>query len=185
MPPGHGVTIDFGLVCGRRFGFHGVDGKLRTDNFAVMAVDAIIRFHRFRRVVAFLVESAGKGKYAPGAEFDAVAAPLAAVVDDTNRSLCNLNHFGVERNTPEFHVCFLFYCIQIPVSGDFDHAAEKDLPSGFLNQGAIHKEKTYTIGDSNSSGLYVVGDLILRYPLKFCQGISKIFAWADVHAFIV
>jgi hypothetical protein len=111
---GHGITIDFKSACGSRFGFHGVDGKFRADDFAVMAVDAIIRFHGFRGMVALFVETAGKGQDAPGTEFDAVAAPLATVIDDTNRSFCNINDFGVKRNTPEFHVSILFYSIQIP-----------------------------------------------------------------------
>ena len=92
------------VVCS----FYRIDGKFRADDFAIVAIDAVIRLKGFRRVVPFLVETGGKGQNAPGAEFDTVAAPFAAVIDDKNISSCNVDNIGIKRNTPEFHFSSLY-----------------------------------------------------------------------------
>jgi hypothetical protein len=91
----------------RRFHFHRIDGELGTDDFAVMAVDALAGFGDHRRVVPLAVETVGKLEDVLGAELDAVAATLAPVVDNVHHSSGDLDILGIERDSPKCHVACL------------------------------------------------------------------------------
>ena len=60
-------------------GFHRVDGEFRADDFAIVAIHAIIRLKGFGWMVAFLVKTVGKGKDTPGAKFDTITTPFAVL----------------------------------------------------------------------------------------------------------
>jgi hypothetical protein len=83
--------------------FHGIYGELRTDNLAIMAVDAPLIIGHLRRMIAFLVKSRGKGQYISGTKLNAVPAAFAPVFNDMNRTLDDFNCFGIKRNPPEIH----------------------------------------------------------------------------------
>ena len=107
MSLGHWLVICCYSVCADRFGFYGIDGEFRADYFAVVAVDAIIRFEGFRGMIAFCVETAGKRQDIPGAEFDAITASFAPVINDVDCPLCYFNYVRIKWNTPKFHLNIL------------------------------------------------------------------------------
>jgi ABC-type proline/glycine betaine transport system permease subunit len=82
---------------------HGVDREIRTDDLAIVAVDAVVRALRLGRVIALGVESDRKDKDILGAILDAIAAAFAAVLDDVHDSPCYTNLFDIQRRTPVSH----------------------------------------------------------------------------------
>jgi hypothetical protein len=86
--------------------FNRKDGKFRTDDLAVAAIDTPFRLEDFGRVVSFIIVAFGKGQDITGAELDTVSATFAAFFDNVDRALGNLNCFGIKRNAPEFHQSF-------------------------------------------------------------------------------
>jgi hypothetical protein len=91
----------------RRRYFDRIDSKLRTNDFAVMAINALVGFGRHRRVVAFAVELVRELQDFLGAEFDAVAASFAPVVNDTDLAPGYLYLLRVKRFSPKCHVDYL------------------------------------------------------------------------------
>lgn len=102
--------------------FNRIDRKLRTNNFAIMAVDTPFRLEDFGGVVAFFIEAGGKGQNIPGAELDTISAPFAAVFDDMYTSFGNLNGFRIQWNSPESHRLILLDYYTIFITTAFDHA---------------------------------------------------------------
>jgi len=87
-----------------RLGLHRKDGKLGTDNLAVVTIDAFALLGDHRRVVALAVEFVGKLEDILGTEFDAVAAAFTPVVDDAHRAPRDLDLLGIKRDSPKRHV---------------------------------------------------------------------------------
>ena len=83
--------------------FNRIDGELRTNYFAIMAIYAVFRFFDFRRMVAFLVEPVRKNQDFFGAEFDTISAPFAAIIKDMYDSSRDLNVFHIQWGSPERH----------------------------------------------------------------------------------
>jgi hypothetical protein len=82
---------------------NGIDGELRTDDFTVMAVHAILRSGQNRGVISFFIEPCGKGENFFGAVFDAVTASFAAFFKDMDNALRHFDVRRIQRNTPEIH----------------------------------------------------------------------------------
>lgn len=68
-----------------------------------MTVQTLAGFDDHRRMVAFFVEFLGKTQHFPGAEFNAVTAALAAIVDDMNLPPDNIDIARIQRLSPVFH----------------------------------------------------------------------------------
>jgi hypothetical protein len=83
--------------------FHGIYGKFRADDLAIMAIHTVIRVLNCRRMVTPLIESFIELQDLSGTIFNAIAAPLAAVFDDMHDSPGDPYVFNVKRDPPEFH----------------------------------------------------------------------------------
>jgi hypothetical protein len=83
---------------------YGINGELRTDDFAVMTVHALIRLLDRRRVISLAVEPWREVEDRLGAELDAVTAPLAAVFEDVDDAVGDLDLIGIQWNTPKGHL---------------------------------------------------------------------------------
>ena len=83
--------------------FNRIDGKLRADNFAEMAVDAFLGFCNLGWVIAFFIESRGGLKDFFRTERNAVPATLAAVINDMNYASRYDDLFGIKGHSPEIH----------------------------------------------------------------------------------
>jgi hypothetical protein len=93
----------FGIRLHRKY------GKFRTDYLAIMAVDTFPLLGNHRWMIAFAVEFIGKLEDVLGAEFDAIAAAFAPIIDDAHRSPSDLYLLGIKRYSPKSHVTCL-YC---------------------------------------------------------------------------
>jgi hypothetical protein len=82
---------------------HGKDGKIRTNDFAIMTVDAIVRPLHLGRVIALGVETDGEDQDILGAVLDAIATSFASFLDDMHDSPCYRNLSGIQRRSPVFH----------------------------------------------------------------------------------
>jgi hypothetical protein len=82
---------------------NGIDREFRADDFAIVAVYTPFRLKDFGRVVPFFIKAAGKRQNVARAEFNAVSAPLAAVRDNVDNPLRNMNCLRIKRYTPERH----------------------------------------------------------------------------------
>jgi hypothetical protein len=69
-----------------------------------VTVDAQIGLLHHRGVISPVIEPAGSLQNASRAIVDAVAAPLAPILYDINRSPGDDDVFGIEGNSPEFHL---------------------------------------------------------------------------------
>jgi hypothetical protein len=87
-------------------GFNRKDGKFRTNDLAVMAIDAPLRLEEFGRVITLFVVMPGKGQNLAGAELDAISATLAALFENVDRAPGNVNRFRIQWNAPELHQSF-------------------------------------------------------------------------------
>jgi hypothetical protein len=90
--------------CSSLLCLHGINGELGTDDFAVMAVHALVRFFDRWRVISLAVEPGREIEDRLGAELDAVTAPLAAVFEDVDDAMGDLNLLGIQWNTPKGHL---------------------------------------------------------------------------------
>jgi hypothetical protein len=84
-------------------GFNGKNGKFRTDDFTVVAVNTVLGLDHNRRMISFLVEFSGQFQSLPGAKFDTIPTSFASVFQDENDALSNLYRARIKRNPPEFH----------------------------------------------------------------------------------
>jgi len=87
--------------------FHRVNGEFRTDDFAVMAIHAVIRFLDSGGVIALLVESVRKLKNLSRTKLNTIPTSFAAIFEDMDHTSGNLNIFCIKRNTPKCHDTFL------------------------------------------------------------------------------
>jgi hypothetical protein len=83
--------------------FHRINSEVRTNDFAVVAVDAIVRFLDGRRVISLTVEAVGKLQNIPGAISNTIAAPLATLLDNVNDPPRNQDLIRIQRYSPIFH----------------------------------------------------------------------------------
>jgi hypothetical protein len=72
-----------------------------------MTVDTLVGLGHYRRVVAFAVEFIGELEDVLGAEFDAVPASFAPVVDDADHPPDNLYLLRIQRYSPKSHIVYL------------------------------------------------------------------------------
>lgn len=86
---------------GRRF--HGEDGEIRTDDFAVMTIDAIVRFLYGRRVITLGVEAVRQFQHISRAIGNTVATPFAAFLNNVHDPSRNQNFIHIQRHSPVFH----------------------------------------------------------------------------------
>jgi hypothetical protein len=80
-----------------------INGKFRTDDLAIVAVDTIFRLQHRWGMISLFVETFGKSQNFTGTKFDTIPTPFAAVFDDIDLSLTNLYRRGIERHSPELH----------------------------------------------------------------------------------
>jgi hypothetical protein len=88
---------------GTRRGLRGKDGKIGTDDFAVMAIDTRFRLFDHRGAITLDVVAGGEFEHIPGAVFDAITAAFASLVDDVHHSPGNFNFIDIKRSPPIFH----------------------------------------------------------------------------------
>jgi len=103
-------ATDVACIILRRFNarlrarcFHRIDGKLRADDLAEMAVDAFLGFCNLGRMIAFFIESRGGLKDFFGTELNAVPATLAAVFNKVHYTARYDDLFGIKGHSPEIH----------------------------------------------------------------------------------
>ena len=77
----HRVLVDSTKIRG---GFDRIDGEVRADDLTVVAIDTVVRFLDFRRVVSFDVVLRRKIKDVPRAKGDAVATAFAPFSNDVH-----------------------------------------------------------------------------------------------------
>jgi hypothetical protein len=101
-----GIIVD--IICGQFFVLFEdtVDGKLRTDNLAEIAVNALPRFGDHRRVIAFFIKLRGLLENVIGAEFNTEITPLTAIFNNVQLSNRYGVGTGIKRQSPEFHYPF-------------------------------------------------------------------------------
>jgi hypothetical protein len=64
-----------------------IDGKIRAEQSAQAAVDAVGAGGKFRGVIALGIRALGHDKHALGTEFDTEAASFAPFLDDLNDAM--------------------------------------------------------------------------------------------------
>jgi hypothetical protein len=73
-----------------------------------MAIQTVIGFDRWW-IISLAVKNRGKFKDLLGAILDAIATSFAAVIDNMDNTLGNVNVINIKWNSPEFHDPFLIY----------------------------------------------------------------------------
>jgi hypothetical protein len=109
-----GVIVD--VLGGQFLVFleYAVNGKLRTDNLAEIAVDAFPDLGDHGRMIAFFVELRGLLENVVGAEFDTEITPFAAVFNNVEFSNRYGVGTGIKRQSPEFHNPFPSFKVERP-----------------------------------------------------------------------
>jgi hypothetical protein len=87
-----------------RRGFHRKDGKIGADGLAVVTVYAQVGLLDLRGMISSVVEPPGSFQNPSRAIVDAVAAPLAPILYDMDHPPGYDDLFGIEGNSPEFHL---------------------------------------------------------------------------------
>jgi hypothetical protein len=72
-----------------------------------MAVDALVGLGHHRGMIALAIELVREGENVFRAKFDAVATPLASIIDDADSPAGYLYLLSVKRYSPKCHVAYL------------------------------------------------------------------------------
>jgi hypothetical protein len=92
------------ILCFKfRRGLNGIDGEIRADGFAIMAVHTGFRLPDHRGMIPFDIVFCRNFKHISRAVCDAVTASFASFFNDVNNATGNLNFIGIQRNAPVFH----------------------------------------------------------------------------------
>jgi hypothetical protein len=98
---GSGITgFGYGRTLYRKY------GKLRTNDFAVMAVYTLLGLYNNRRMITLLVEFCRKFKRLLGAILDTVSTSLTSILQNVHDAQRDLYAVRVKWNPPKIHIPF-------------------------------------------------------------------------------
>ncbi len=100
-PSGFGTRFPLSLVC-----LDGKDGKLRAEQFAIVAVEAVIGFDH-GRMISFCIKRLGNFEDLPWTIRDTIPAALASFLYYVHRAPFDFDFMGIKGNPPVFHKTFL------------------------------------------------------------------------------
>lgn len=131
-----------------------------------MAVDTIVRLFHTGRMIAFTVELLGKFQHIPGAEFNTIPTPFAAVLQNMNDSGGNLDILCIKRNPPE----------QCP---PLSEQPLERLTIRFIKRSKYTRSQVHVKG-KNGRGMWTI-----KRPTVFQGGYRKGFRVTRLHILIV